>query len=184
MSPEVMESQGHDHKADIWSFGITALELGYGKPPYAKHAPMKILMLTLQQDPPSTSSYGDGSDKKFSKTFKSFVDACLKKDPSKRPTAKELLKHKFLKKAGGPRYIKEALFKDQVSITAPKSLANGGAAPSPADENNDAKRKKAGPPKQVRKPISVDAFDFGDDEPAESAGADKTTSSRFKVEYE
>ena len=41
-------------------------------------------MLTLKDDPPSTNSYGDGSEKKFSSMFKSFVDECLKKEPKNR----------------------------------------------------------------------------------------------------
>lgn len=180
MAPEVMEQgqDGHNQKADIWSFGITALELGYGKPPYAKHAPMKILMLTLQQDPPSTHSYGEGSDKKFSSGFKSFVDKCLKKEVKDRPTARELFKHKFLKKAVGPEYIAEVLFKDQAPIDTIDSNGANGAVPVGARERN-APAANGNTGKPSRKPISVEAFDFTSDDTQATSQP-----SRFAVTYE
>jgi serine/threonine-protein kinase OSR1/STK39 len=99
MAPEVMEQlDGYDYKADIWSLGITALELCKGYAPYAKFAPMKVLLLTIQEDPPSLDTYNDGDDVgMWSESFRSMVRLCLQKDPNRRPTCHELLAHRHFR---------------------------------------------------------------------------------------
>jgi serine/threonine-protein kinase OSR1/STK39 len=95
---------GYDYKADIWSLGITALELAKGYAPYAKYPPMKVLIMTIQDGPPSLDSYVDDTGdedefvvtEQFSKTFSSLVEICLQKNPSERPNCDELLLHKSL----------------------------------------------------------------------------------------
>lgn len=60
MSPEIMEqTSGYDQRADIWSLGITTLELAKGFAPYAKFAPMRVLVMTIEEEPPSLKSYKD-----------------------------------------------------------------------------------------------------------------------------
>lgn len=102
MAPELIQGKQYDAKADIWSFGITALELTQGRPPRSRESPQRVLLRTsvllfsycsfcvtnlscstrIQEDPPTLER--DGGVHKYSRGFKEIIDWCLNKDPAKR----------------------------------------------------------------------------------------------------
>lgn len=96
MAPEVLEqTNGYDYKADIWSFGITAIELAYGEAPYQRLHPLKVMKIIIEKDPPRMDR------RKWDVNFVNLVESCLQKDPKKRPNMEEVLQKnsRFFSKA-------------------------------------------------------------------------------------
>eukprot|EP01097_Dermamoeba_algensis_P004361 TRINITY_DN2863_c0_g5_i2.p1 TRINITY_DN2863_c0_g5~~TRINITY_DN2863_c0_g5_i2.p1 ORF type:complete len:686 (+),score=185.93 TRINITY_DN2863_c0_g5_i2:151-2208(+) len=92
MAPEVVASNAYDNKADIWSLGITAIELAEGNPPHSDKNAARILYLITYGESPKLKDEG-----MWSSEFKDFIAVCLRKDPNTRPTAEQLFLHPFMK---------------------------------------------------------------------------------------
>jgi len=112
MAPEVIACDEnpdatYDNRSDLWSLGITALEMAEGKPPLCDMHPMRALFLIPRNPPPRLKS------KKWAKKFQSFVDQSLVKDYTQRPNTEQLLKHPFIKDQPTERQVRIQL-KDHI----------------------------------------------------------------------
>jgi len=113
MAPEIIlpkdrvMNDENKYKADIWSFGITALQMANGEAPYRGWSIQEMTEAIARSNHPLINPE---NEKKFSNQFKDMINFCLQEDPTKRPAALQLLSHEFFKKAPGKDYIKSKFF--------------------------------------------------------------------------
>ncbi|KAM8730788.1 TRAF2 and NCK interacting kinase b isoform 4-T4 [Acanthopagrus schlegelii] len=115
MAPEVIACDEnpdatYDFKSDLWSLGITAIEMAEGAPPLCDMHPMRALFLIPRNPAPRLKS------KKWSKKFQSFIESCLVKSHSQRPSTEQLLKHPFIRDLPNERQVRIQL-KDHIDRT-------------------------------------------------------------------
>ncbi|XP_032325564.1 mitogen-activated protein kinase kinase kinase kinase 4 isoform X21 [Camelus dromedarius] len=118
MAPEVIACDEnpdatYDYRSDLWSCGITAIEMAEGAPPLCDMHPMRALFLIPRNPPPRLKS------KKWSKKFFSFIEGCLVKNYLQRPSTEQLLKHPFIRDQPNERQVRIQL-KDHIDRTRKK----------------------------------------------------------------
>eukprot|EP01089_Gocevia_fonbrunei_P009410 TRINITY_DN21705_c0_g1_i1.p1 TRINITY_DN21705_c0_g1~~TRINITY_DN21705_c0_g1_i1.p1 ORF type:complete len:307 (+),score=73.88 TRINITY_DN21705_c0_g1_i1:987-1907(+) len=136
MSPEVLAGEKYNSKADIWSLGITAIELAEGAAPRATENMMQAMMKICTEDPPKLKA-----PEKWSKEFSDWLAICLDKDVDKRPSSSELIKHPWLAQITDPQAITKDFLKKM------GKYKEGGIEASIIEENAKRQQKNDEPAK-------------------------------------
>ncbi|KAM8732529.1 mitogen-activated protein kinase kinase kinase kinase 4 isoform 3-T3 [Acanthopagrus schlegelii] len=148
MAPEVIACDEnpeatYDYRSDLWSLGITALEMAEGAPPLCDMHPMRALFLIPRNPPPKLKS------KKWSKRFLSFVDRCLVKNHLHRPATDTLLRHAFIKDLANERQVR-IMLKDHLDRTRKKREKEGPEYEySGSEEDEDEVTEEEGEPSSI-----------------------------------
>ncbi|XP_069388189.1 mitogen-activated protein kinase kinase kinase kinase 4 isoform X6 [Paralichthys olivaceus] len=148
MAPEVIACDEnpdatYDYRSDLWSLGITALEMAEGAPPLCDMHPMRALFLIPRNAPPKLKS------KKWSKRFLSFVDNCLVKNHLHRPTTDALLRHAFIRDLANERQVR-IMLKDHLDRTRKKREKEGPEYEySGSEEEEDEVTEEEGEPSSI-----------------------------------
>ncbi|KAL9263554.1 Serine/threonine-protein kinase 1-like protein [Drosera capensis] len=100
MAPEVIQESRYDGKVDVWALGVSAIEMAEGLPPRSAVHPMRVLFMISSEPAPMLED-----KEKWSLVFHDFVAKCLTKDPRLRPSATEILKHKFIEKCKSGAFV-------------------------------------------------------------------------------
>ncbi|XP_021169043.2 traf2 and NCK-interacting protein kinase isoform X2 [Fundulus heteroclitus] len=149
MAPEVIACDEnpdatYDYRSDLWSCGITAIEMAEGAPPLCDMHPMRALFLIPRNPPPRLKS------KKWSKKFFSFIESCLVKNYTQRPPTEQLLKHQFIREQPNERQVRIQL-KDHIDRTKKKR----GEKDETEYEYSGSEDEEEDPPEQEGEPSSI-----------------------------
>ncbi|XP_034407089.1 mitogen-activated protein kinase kinase kinase kinase 4-like isoform X16 [Cyclopterus lumpus] len=149
MAPEVIACDEnpdatYDYRSDLWSCGITAIEMAEGAPPLCDMHPMRALFLIPRNPPPRLKS------KKWSKKFFSFIEGCLVKNYTQRPPTDQLLKHPFIRDQPNERQVRIQL-KDHIDRTKKKR----GEKDETEYEYSGSEEEEEDPPEQEGEPSSI-----------------------------
>ncbi|KAJ4946128.1 hypothetical protein JOQ06_023802, partial [Pogonophryne albipinna] len=148
MAPEVIACDenpdaAYDYRSDLWSLGITALEMAEGAPPLCDMHPMRALFLIPRNPPPKLKS------KKWSKRFLSFTDSCLVKNHLHRPNTDTLLRHAFIRDLANERQVR-IMLKDHLDRTRKKKEKEGPEYEySGSDEDDEEVTEEEGEPSSI-----------------------------------
>ncbi|XP_060888348.1 mitogen-activated protein kinase kinase kinase kinase 4-like isoform X3 [Labrus mixtus] len=149
MAPEVIACDEnpdatYDYRSDLWSTGITAIEMAEGAPPLCDMHPMRALFLIPRNPPPRLKS------KKWSKKFFSFIENSLVKNYTQRPPTEQLLKHPFIRDQPNERQVRIQL-KDHIDRTKKKR----GEKDETEYEYSGSEEEEEDPPEQEGEPSSI-----------------------------
>ncbi|XP_069799042.1 nik-related protein kinase isoform X2 [Dendropsophus ebraccatus] len=148
MAPEVIAcdenpDSTYDYRSDLWSLGITAIEMAEGAPPLCDMHPMRALFLIPRNPPPKLKS------RKWSKKCLNFVDSCLIKNYTHRPTTETLLKHSFVRDLQNERQIR-IMLKDHLDRTRKKKEKDEtGYEYSGSEEDDEEMNEEEGEPSSI-----------------------------------
>ncbi|CAN7053614.1 unnamed protein product [Brassica rapa subsp. trilocularis] len=125
MAPEVIQENRYDGKVDVWALGVSAIEMAEGLPPRSAVHPMRVLFMISIEPAPMLED-----KEKWSLVFHDFVAKCLTKEPRLRPTADEMLKHKFVQRckmgasAMSPKIEKSRQIRASMALQAQNVVAS------------------------------------------------------------
>ncbi|XP_066052925.1 serine/threonine-protein kinase 10 isoform X2 [Chamaea fasciata] len=186
MAPEVvmcetMKDTPYDYKADIWSLGITLIEMAQIEPPHHELNPMRVLLKIAKSDPPTLSC-----PSKWSLEFRDFLKKALDKNPETRPSAAQLLEHPFVSKVTSNKALRELVAEAKAEVMEEIEESRDEA------EEDDSSESASPPGKHKRDPSEASQLSFDGEKPPDSSlpkavngsvgtGKDSTDGQNLKV---